>query len=151
MKQQLVALGTAVAAVVAVAAPVDAGREETADLGDRSFAVEVTVLQSADPGLPAGTTLPNCYTFAADGTWTDPIFPSPGAPVDGTWEGRAAGRVIGYRAEVDAGVVTLQQHGLVLSSRVHPTRLVARTTVAVEGDPVLRVRSVGTEVDSCDA
>ena len=45
--------------------------------------------------------------------------------------------------------VVLRQFGLVLERGVHPTRLVAHPTAKLDGDVVLRARSIGTEVDSC--
>ncbi|MCB0966360.1 MAG: hypothetical protein KDB37_05955 [Ilumatobacter sp.] len=149
--KKLAALITATAATVALAAPVDAGGPDPVDLAGMSFAVEVTVLRSSLPDLPAGASFENCYTFHEVGTWSDPAFPAPEAPVDGTWTARPAGRLAGYVAVVDgADPLVLHQYGVVVSSPVHPTRLVARTTVTLDGDVVLGVRSVGTRVESCD-
>jgi len=118
-------------------------------LDGRSFLVKVTVRTSADPAIPVGASFQNCYTFADDGSFVDPAFPDPEAPVPGVFRSKDGTRVTRYVATAEAGPLELRQRGRVKDRGDDPDRLRARTTVTLDGVVVLRVLSVGSEVPSC--
>ena len=118
-------------------------------LDGRSFLVNVTVRTSVDPAIPVGATFQNCYTFTDDGSFLDPAFPDPEAPVAGVFRAKDGARSTRYVATAEAGPLELRQRGRVKDRGDDPDRLRARTTVTLDGVVVLRVLSVGSEVESC--
>lgn len=119
-------------------------------LGDRSFAVEVTVTESVDGGFgyEEGTVFENCYSFGADGTFVDPLFPSAGS-----WEQHSNGAKTSYTAfaSVDVGfTVDFEQHGTVRPVPSSTLRLEADTHVTSSIGVSASFHSVGMAVDACD-
>ncbi len=108
--------------------------------GGRVFAVHVEQLSPPGPGFD------NCYSFHADGTFDDPLF-----PVLGTWTQHSVGAATTYTATAGiTGVITLVQEGKVTPARGRGIlQLEAHTTVVVVGGPTLLFLSRGQEVDGC--
>ncbi len=129
---------TAGIATPAAAAPSDSQRLR--GMGDRSFAVSVS--------LQDGTTLfPNCYTFRADGAWIDPLAPA------GTWEQHSVGASTTYTASAATPLGDIVQHGTVTpkwGSGVLQLRASTVIPAGIVGANEVTVVSVGSEVDSCD-
>lgn len=132
-------------------------------LGGRIFAITGEYLFVADIGLPfsVGDTFQNCYTFTEDespddgldsGIWIDPLFPSPGPAVPGTWIQHNVNPEMRYTAVADAGGgVTIVQNGwLQPFFAARPVRLKAYSTVSVAGLGVIaEVFSRGSQVEEC--
>jgi hypothetical protein len=128
---------TAGIASVASAAPADSQRLR--GMGDRSFAVAV----SLEDGTPITT---NCYTFEADGTWIDPLAPT------GSWEQHRVGARTSYTASAPTPLGDIVQHGTVTPQHGDGVLQLKATTVIPAGlvAPVeVTVVSVGAEVESC--
>ena len=141
-------------AVLALAAGVT-GASVWADsdpgLAGKVFAIEAEVLFS--PSFPAGTVLNNCYTFNEDGTWDDPYFPDPYAPLPGVWVQHTDGPRISYTAVIAdwAPDLWLVQNGSVKSGRgASAQRLQAHSMVFVDGETLIaELVSYGREVEEC--
>lgn len=118
-------------------------------LGGRVFAVSVEEVSPPGPGFD------NCYTFLANGTFVDPLFPAPPG-VPGTWTQHSVGAATTYTATAEFQIpgggplVTLVQEGTVTPA---PGRgilqLEANTTVFVGEAPTFVFFSRGQEVDVC--
>ncbi len=99
---------------------------------------------------PPGPSFDNCYSFHADGTFDDPVF-----PVLGTWTQHSVGAATTYTATAGIpGVITLVQEGKVTPARGRGIlQLEAHTTVVVAeaGELPFEVLflSRGQEVDGC--
>ena len=121
-------------------------------MGGRVFLVEVH-------DLYADTYSDNCYTFYADGTWDDPLF-----PVLGSWNQDSVGAKTSYTADAlaedfDIGIVVdllLEQVGQVTPARGNGNLQLTAFSQAIfvdfmgEGDLVVgEFVSVGYEVDEC--
>lgn len=156
-------LGTLVC--VGIAASAGAGSHNS--LAGKVFAVTAEVTFSLDPDFPAGTTFNNCYTFNEDGSWDDPLFPDPAAPIPGVWAQYTERPKIRYTATVSALApgVLLIQNGTVKpghhddgdsdsdsdsdSDGKKPSKLTAYTSVFVNDFRVIDVLSKGKAVDIC--
>ena len=140
-------------AASAVADPEDS--QKLRGLGGRSFAVEVTdLMQIPGPNNP----FQNCYTFNADGSWDDPLFPVPGV-----WNQDSTGAATSYTATAilpigGGAAVLLTQVGTVTPANGRGTlQLDAFNTVDIvlESDPeavlqaITTLISVGAQDDTC--
>ena len=109
---------------------------------------EVKVVLADDPSSPLWA--PNCYTLSADGTFNDPGFPSPEAPIAGTWENGWDGSSSSYVAEAAGAGLTLTQTGqITVDEDTGEVSLAAESDVALDGETVATAISVGKVVDSC--
>ena len=140
----------ATSAVVASAEPDQSQRLR--GLGGRDFAVHVT---GTLEGAPAA--FGNCYTFAAGGTWIDPLFPAPGS-----WGQHSVGVATAYTGTASASLAPGITLYIVQEGEITPAggsgvlQLVAHNvvfvTVAGMGDiPIGELTSVGYETGSCSA
>ena len=131
-----------------------------ADLADRFFQIQVKNISPPqnpqdDPSLAPMPPGPNCYSFLADGTWIDPLFPNP----LGTYVEDANGVITHYTANstfvLNPFVVfELEQIGQVTPSfGKGQVRLTAFSNfkVLVLGEVVFEADfvSTGYEVDAC--
>jgi hypothetical protein len=146
--------------VLTVAGPAaaDLGAGDFEGLANRVFAVEAWVVYSVDPTLPEGTVFENCYSFNADGTWFDPLYPDLGSAVPGVWVQYAESPKILYSATVSESAVSggpyagllLTQNGIVNTTEDNGRqKLLAYTTVYFEGFPIIDVVANGRSVASC--
>ena len=125
-----------------------------------AFEVEGEVTEATE-GSPfiVGRRLRYCLKLSADGTFDNSGFPTPGAPLPGTWEG---GTDSSYVAEIDGerdgSALTLVQTGSVIVDEDgvlpdgSPRReLTAETTVSLtDGTVVVRTSDTGVEMDIDD-
>jgi len=136
---------------------------DSSNLGGRIFAITGEYRFVADIGLPfaEGDTFQNCYTFDEDeapgnaldsGSWSDPLFPAPGAAVPGVWVQHAKTPSILYTATSEDGAgLTLTQNGTVRPVFAEKNvRLTAYSTVALVGlGVIVEVLSKGYQVEEC--
>lgn len=109
-------------------------------LGGRTFAVHVQQLSPPSPDFD------NCYSFLADGTFDDPLFPALG-----TWTQHSIGAATTYTANAQIPGVTLVQDGEVTPAQGRGIlQLEAYTTVVVAGGPTLLFLSRGQEAQEGD-
>lgn len=149
-------VGTIVCLGIAVSATATPDNSEPLNgLGGRVFAVEAEVLFTLDPGETGevGSTFENCYYFNADGSWVDPLFPSPDYVVPGVWVQHTELPKIIYTATVPIAAqgLLLIQNGTVNPSRGKAKqRLTAYTSVFIEGIGLfVEVESRGRSVEEC--
>ena len=103
-----------------------------------------------------GDTFKNCYYFNEDGTWDDPLFPSPLFPVPGVWVQHTELPKIIYTATVpipDAGFLLIQNGTVNPSRGKAKQRLTAYTAVfaaGIAGNGVFsEIESRGRAVEDC--
>ncbi len=119
------------------------GPQRLRGLEGRVFLVDV-----ATAAAPETTVLVNCYTFGADGTWTDPVaLDESGNMIPFTWEQTRVGASTGYIVSFDgepADDVVFQTGSI----RPGPGG-VLELTASTPGTPLGLLVSTGHEVDSC--
>ncbi len=157
-------LATFVGIVASIAIAASAGAGSHSGLAGKVFAIKGEVVHSVDPSLPVGTTFDNCYTFNADGSWDDPLFPAPATPIPGVWVQHTEHPKIRYTATVStlAPGLLLIQNGTVKPGRSddddsdsdsdrkkRKSKLTAYSTVFVNEFLVVEVLSKGEAVETC--
>lgn len=127
------------------------GSQRLRGMAGRVFAIEGEFLSSIVPDINPGDTFVNCYTFNADGTWDDPLFPAPGASVLGTWTQHSVGAATPFTATVDATApLILVMEGTVTPARGRGILQLEAYWTAFSGEVALvEGRSLGHEVDEC--
>ena len=121
------------------------GSQHLRGMGGRIFLVDVEVVSSLIPELPAGTVFPNCYIFDNGGVWIDPAFPVPG-----TWMQHSNGAATPYTAFADADGLVLLQEGFVTPGMGRGIlQLDAFSTLLLGELKLAEFASVGSEVDAC--
>ena len=128
------------------------GAEQLSGLAGRVFAVEAEVVFSRNPAMPVGLVFDNCYFFNEDGSWDDPLFPDPAAPIQGVWVQHTELPKAVYTATIDDAAPGLL---LIQNGTVNPTRgkgnqrLAAYTTAFVDGELMIEIVSTGKAVETC--
>ena len=119
-------------------------------MAGRTFAVDVTDLATGDE-------FTNCYGFAEDGIWDDPLF-----PVQGTWSQNSTGATTSYSASAvlpiggGLGVLLAQEGRVTPAGGRGVLQLEARSTVSIiviaDGSliaPLAEFLSVGEQDNDC--
>ena len=149
-------IGTIISFVIAGSAGADPDKSQRLrGLEGRVFAVNVRDL-FAEPGSP-GEFFDNCYTFYADGTWDDPLFPELGSWYQDSVGAKTSYSGAAFAADLDIGLpflinVLLEQRGMVTPAQGRGIlQLWAFTEVFSEelGGLIGQFESVGYEVEEC--
>lgn len=132
------------------------GGQRLRGMAGRTFEVHVTGTVEGNP-----VSFSNCYTFNADGSWDDPLFPAPGAAVPGVWWQHSVGARTSYTAMAGVPIGPVWTLVIVQQGEVTPAhgsgtlQLEAHNDLFVEIDgeedvfPLGELTSIGYENPDC--